>query len=226
MCQKLTVKRYSIKIYLGRVIFSLPHESNVQKKSVNYRVNSIAAHKFAKLVLLKAYNSIHKFHIIFIKETYLDSNISPNDSDLEIPRYNLVRCDHSFLFILNKNRGTCIYYNSYLPLRIIFINYLDECAWFELSDKLYNFIALYRSPGRSRDQFESYKENLELNLESAFQNNPLLVVLLGDFNVESSNWCKNDINTTEGESIESISSQFGLHQIINEPTYILEFSSS
>ena len=113
-----------------------------------------------------------------------------------------------------------------MPLRIIFINYLDECAWFELSDKLYNFIALYRSPGQSRDQFESFKENLELNLESAFQNNPLLVVLLGDFNVESSNWCKNDINTTEGESIESISSQFGLHQIINEPTYILEFSSS
>ena len=71
------------------------------KKSMNYRVNSIAAHKFAKLVLLKAYNSIHKFHIIFIKETYLDSNISPNDSDLEIPRYNLVRCDHSLSSTVN-----------------------------------------------------------------------------------------------------------------------------
>ena len=59
-----------------------------------------------------------------------------------------------------------------------------------------------------------------------FQNNPFLVVLLGDFNVKSSNWCKNDITTTEGKAIENISSQFGLHQMINEPIHILESSSS
>ena len=58
------------------------------------------------------------------------------------------------------------------------------------------------------------------------QNNPFLVVLLGDFNAKSSNWCKNDITTTEGKAIENISSQFGLHQMINEPTHILKSSSS
>ena len=31
---------------------------------------------------------------------------------------------------------------------------------------LCNFIALYRSPSKSQDQFESFKENLELNPES------------------------------------------------------------
>ena len=35
---------------------------------------------------------------------------------------------------------------------------------------------------QSQDPFESFKENLELNLEPAVQNNPFLVVLLGDFN--------------------------------------------
>ena len=95
-----------------------------------------------------------------------------------------------------------------------------------IGDKLCNFIALYRSPNQSQDLFESFKENLELNLESAVQNNPFLVVLLGDFNAKSSNWCKNDITTTEGKAIENISSQFGLHQMINEPTHILESSSS
>ena len=33
VCQKLAVKRYSIKSYLGRVILTLPHESNVHEKA-------------------------------------------------------------------------------------------------------------------------------------------------------------------------------------------------
>ena len=61
------------------------------------------------------------------------------------------------------------YTRSYLPLRIIDINNLSECVEFELtlSDKLCNFIALYRSPSQSQYPFEFFKENLELNLESA-----------------------------------------------------------
>ena len=158
-------------------------------------------------------------------ETYLDSNILPDDSNLTIPGYNLVHSDHPS----NKKRGgVCIYYKSYLPLRIIDINYLSKCVRFELmvGDKLCNFIALYRSPIQSQDLFESFKENLELNLESAVQNNPFLVVLLGDFNAKSSNWCKNDTTTTEGKAIENITSQFDLHQMIDEPTHILESFSS
>ena len=188
-------------------------------------LNSIVANNFAKLVLLKTYNSGRKFDIICLPETYLDSNSLPDDSNLKIPCYNLGRSDHPS----NKKRGgVCIYCKSYLRLRIIDINYLNECVRFELmvGDKLCNFIALYRSPSQSQDLFESFKENLELNLESAVQNNPFLVVLLGDFNAKSSNWCKNDITTTEGKAIENISSQFGLHQMISEPTHILESSSS
>ena len=56
-----------------------------------------------------------------------------------------------------------------------------------VGDKLCNFIALYRSPSQSQDQFESFKENLELNLESTVQSNPFLVVVFGDFKAKSSN---------------------------------------
>ena len=117
---------------------------------------------------------------------------------MEIPGYNLVRSDHPSN---EKLGGVCICYKSYLPLRIIDINYLNECVRFELmiGDKLCNFIALYRSSSHLQDLFESFKKNLELNLESAVQNNPFLVVLLSDFNAKSSNWCKNDITTNEGE---------------------------
>ena len=79
-----------------------------------------------------------------------------------------------------------------------------------IGDKFCNFIALYRSPSQSQDLFKFFKENLELNLEFAAQNNPFLVVLLSDLNVKSCNWCKNDITATA--AIENISSQFGLYQ--------------
>ena len=53
-----------------------------------------------------------------------------------------------------------------------------------------------------------------------------MLAVLSDFNVKLNQWHDKDSSTSEGISIESIKSQFGLHQIINEPTHILEISSS
>ena len=136
-----------------------PNQNTAKKISLCYwNLNTIAAQnfaklvfvkafraalKFAKLVLFKAFNEIHKFDIVCLSETYLDSSILHNDSNLGIPGYNLVRSDHPS----NKKRvGVCIYYKSYLPLRIIDI--LNECVRFELTvgDKLCNLIALHRCP--------------------------------------------------------------------------------
>ena len=51
-----------------------------------------------------------------LSETYLDLNILPDDSNLEVPGYNFV-C--SYIFQITKRGGVCIYYKSYLPLRIV-----------------------------------------------------------------------------------------------------------
>ena len=48
---------------------------------------------------------------------------------------------------------------------------------------------------------------------------------LGDFNAKLRQWYDKNSSTSEGISIENITSKFGLHQIINEPTHILEDSS-
>ena len=71
----------------------------------HWNLNSIDTHNFAKVVLLKAYNSIHKFDIICLSETYLDSYILPDDSNLEIPGYNFVRSDQPS----NKNVEVFLY---------------------------------------------------------------------------------------------------------------------
>ena len=65
-----------------------------------------------------------------------------------------------------------------------------------------------------------------MTLDLVSKKNPFLVVVLGDFNAKLSQWYDKDGSTSEGISVENIASQFGLHQIINEPTHILENSSS
>ena len=116
--------------------------------------------------MLKVYIAIQKFDIICISETYLDSSTPSDDNNLEIPGYTLVRSDYRS----NNNRGgVCIYYKSFLPLRILNVQYLKESTCFELKigDKTCNFLSLYRSPNQRQDDFETFTENLELNLENS-----------------------------------------------------------
>ena len=73
-------------------------------------LNSISAHNYVKVFLFKAYIAIHKFDIICISETYLDSSPPFDDNNLEISGYTLVRSDH---LSNNKKSGVCIYYKSF-----------------------------------------------------------------------------------------------------------------
>ena len=87
-------------------------------------------------------------------------------------------------------------------------------------------MALYRSPSQTQDEFEKFSDNLEMNLGTLSQKNPFLVVAIGDFNAKSKSWYINDSTTSQGNVLENITSQFGLQQIIKEPTHILDNSSS
>ena len=60
----------------------------------HWNLNSIPAHNFSKISLFSAYNSLHKFDIICLSETYFDSSILPQDPNLEMPGYTLIRVDH------------------------------------------------------------------------------------------------------------------------------------
>ena len=95
----------------------------------HWNLNSILAHDYSKLFLLKAYISVHKFDIICLSETYLDSTVPLDDVNLVISGYNLIRSDHPSN---TKRGGVCLYYKNYLPLRVLNISYLKECLNFEL----------------------------------------------------------------------------------------------
>ena len=57
-------------------------------------------------------------------------------------------------------------------------------------------------------------------MESIIQKNPLLTVVIGNFNARSSKWWTDDKTTEEGIKIENLLFQFSLSQVINEPTHI------
>ena len=88
---------------------------------MHWNPNSIVAHNFHRISLIRAYNSINDFHIISISESALNKDI-PNDS-IDIPGYVPIRNDlsdnstHWGVLIWHKidlavNNRTDIFYRS------------------------------------------------------------------------------------------------------------------
>ena len=182
---------------------------------------SIAAHNFSKIQSLIGYNCIHHFDIICLSETYLNSDILSYNENLDIPGYRLIRSDHSSN---DKRGGVCVYFKSSLPIQMLSISMLHECISleFRIDGKLWNLICLYRSPSQNMEEFGMFVKNLDLNIELIFTKNPCLTVVIGYFNVKSHNWYKGDKTKASGTKLEIMTSHYGLTQIINKPTHILE----
>ena len=159
-----------------------------------WNLNSITAHNYLKISLLRDYISLHNFDVVSISETYLDSTTALNNENLEIAGYNLLGADHPSN---TKRGGVCAYYKSSLTLRLIDVHYLQECLIFEIliGGKSCYFISLHRSPSQSSDSFEEFADNLQLSLDKISNQKPFLTVVLGDFNTKSSNWYKHDQTT-------------------------------
>lgn len=92
----------------------------------------------------------HKFDIIYLSETHLDSS-SPFDNDnLEISDSNLIGSDYPSN---NKRGGACSYYKNFLPVRVCNTSVLDEYINFEfkIGGKFCRFVAFYRYSSQIQD---------------------------------------------------------------------------
>ena len=179
---------YHIWLHIHFVNLSGDVEKNPGPKSYSaqyltichWNLNSIAAHNFTKIALLKAYLLVHKMDIVCLSETFLDSSISIDDDNLQIPGYSSVRADHPSN---TKRGGVLLYYKSFLPIKLIDVNYLNECISFELriGGKVCKLLTLYRSPSQNRYEFETFLDNLELDFGHMADKSPYLMVALGEF---------------------------------------------
>ena len=86
-------------------------------------------------------------------------------------------------------------------------------------------VALYSCPSQSQDELETFSDNLKMTLETLAQKGSFLTTVIDDFNAKSNNWYSHDKASFKGSTIASLVSQFGLYQLINEPTHLLQNSS-
>ena len=88
---------YSLLILLSADVELNPGHKRVSTANMlicHWNLNSISAHNYTKLFLLKAYIAIQKFDIICLSETYLDSSTASDNDNLAISGHNLIRSNH------------------------------------------------------------------------------------------------------------------------------------
>ena len=121
----------------------------------HWNLNSLPAHNYAKVPLLQAFNTIHKFGLICLSESYLNSSITMDEKSLIIDGYKLIRADHPSD---TKRGGVCIYHKESISVKVLNISQLSECLVCELSiqNKKGYFVTLYRSPSQSHDDFQTF----------------------------------------------------------------------
>ena len=79
--------------------------------SVHWNLNSISAHNFSEVQLLKVFLAVHKFDIVCFSETHLNSSFPFDDDKLDIPGYIIVRANHP---VNSKCGGVYMYYKNCL----------------------------------------------------------------------------------------------------------------
>ena len=139
----------------------------------HWNVNSIMAHN--KLSLLSTYNTLHKFDVICISETYLDKS-ADNDA-LSVDGYNVIRVDHPHN---QKRSGACIYFKKQLKLKQVITPNFSECILCAISmgNKIGYIAVTYRYPSQTASEFANLLENFEKLLYQIQQFRPSFVVIL------------------------------------------------
>ena len=86
-------------------------------------------------------------------------------------------------------------------------------------------LVMYRSPSQNNDQFEKFLSSFEDFINEITISNPLFYLTLGDFNARSPTWWDDKISI-EGMQLYALTLFNGLHQVIKEPTHLMECSAS
>ena len=225
-------------------ISSLPNRSNISLTLLSYYLTAYPGmlnnKHYSQMRLLRSGDvelnpgpkkssslaASHNTDISFLSETFLDSTTKVNDTKINIPGYNLLRCDH----LSNLKRGgVCMFYKEYLPInRRDDLCTLTECIVTEinLGKKSVFFTFSYRYPSQTTDEFEVCSQNLNLTLTNVDALSPFCHALVGDFNARSSSWWSGDITTRVGRELEALTSTSGYSQLIDKPTHFFNGGSS
>ena len=89
----------------------------------HWNLNSLPSHNYEKVPLLQAFNTLHKFDLICLSGTYLDSSISTEEKSLIIDGYKLLRADHPSD---TKRSVVCTYHKESISVNVLNLSQLPE----------------------------------------------------------------------------------------------------
>ena len=125
-----------------------PHTDNCLK-FFHWYLNSICARDNIKISLIEAYNSIHRFDVIALSKSMVNSSISNEDIFIEGFSKEIYRNDH---LSNTKKGGVCLYFREGLPIkRRTDLELVQEMIVTEITiaRKKIFFITVYRSPSQN-----------------------------------------------------------------------------
>ena len=189
-------------------------------KFCHWNLNSILARNSIKLSLIEAYDSIHKFDLIALSETYLNNSISNEDIPLQGFSHNVFRSDHPSNA---KRGGVCLYYKEKLSIKQRpDLQILSECVVAEITSnrKKIFFVVLYRSHSQSFQQFKQFLDGVESMISNIKTLKPHCLVITGDFNCRSSKWWAEDNENLEGMELNDLLDSLNMSRVINQPTHV------
>ena len=93
---------------------------------LHWNLNNLLSHNYVKAPLLQAFNTLHKFDLICLSETNLDSSISIEEKSLIIDDYKLLRAyDPSD----TKRGGVWIYHKEAISVQVWKESQFPECLF-------------------------------------------------------------------------------------------------
>ena len=191
-----------------------------------WNLDSLPARDFSRIPVIEGLQSIHDFDLFAICESSLHDLISNDDLFIHGFSPEPYRADKP----LNAHSGgVCLYYKENIPLkRRKDLELIDETIVVEIrqknSKKLF-FVLSYRHPNLSLNETDLYFSSLNRIIENVSNENPIGIILTGDFNARSSFFWENDVDTREGNLLSEISISNNLEELISESTHIRDDGS-
>ncbi|MCG8113681.1 MAG: reverse transcriptase domain-containing protein [Candidatus Thiodiazotropha taylori] len=175
---------------------------------VQYNVQSIRN----RLDILEA--DLFEFDILAFSETWLDQSVDTEDLLLQSfnkpERKDRFGDNHGGVMLYVKEN---IFYKRRVDLEVRGV----ENIWIEVSNnkKQILFGLFYRPPNANANYFNDIEDSIALAVDTNISD----IIITGDFNL-------NYLNPLTRRKIDSLCTQFSLHQTISHPTHFTEHSSS
>lgn len=187
-----------------------------------WNLDSLLTRDKHKISLIEGINSVSKFDIFGVVESYLTPEIS-NDQ-LEIHGFSSIPFRADSTNIGRPRGGVCLYYNENLPIvdRSNMTN-IDETivAEIKLRKKKIFFVLSYRSPSKnSAAEEDDYCKKMQVLFDDINKEKPSAIILTGDFNARSPLfWQEEILENSLGKRLSDLMLFNQMDQIINEPTH-------